>query len=183
MEWQSEEGVSTSTSALRQFLKEKLPEYMIPSAFVRLLRLPLTPNGKVDRKALPAPDQTRPELEGVDYVAPQTPIEHHLVEIWKELLGLERVGIHDNFFELGGHSLLATQLVSRLRAGEEGVEIPLRIVFESPTIAGIADFIEREQQQSLRGQQALSTRSSKWVVGILGVDRSSEKSVMMGVFH
>ena len=126
VEWQSEEGVSTSTSALRQFLKEKLPEYMIPSAFVRLLRLPLTPNGKVDRKALPAPDQTRPELEGVDYVAPQTPIEHHLVEIWKELLGLERVGIHDNFFELGGHSLLATQLVSRLRAGEEGVEIPLR---------------------------------------------------------
>ena len=181
VEWQSEEGVSTSTSALRQFLKEKLPEYMIPSAFVRLLRLPLTPNGKVDRKALPAPDQTRPELEGVDYVAPQTPIEHHLVEIWKELLGLERVGIHDNFFELGGHSLLATQLVSRLRAGEEGVEIPLRIVFESPTIAGIADFIEREQQQRLRGQQALSTRSSKWVVGILGVDRSSEKSVMMGV--
>ena len=200
VEWQSEEGVSTSTSALRQFVKEKLPEYMIPSAFVRLLRLPLTPNGKVDRKALPAPDQTRPELEGVDYVAPSTPIEEQLVEIWKQLLGLERVGIHDNFFELGGHSLLATQLVSRLRAADkEGVEIPLRIVFESPTIAGIADFIEREEQQRLRGgattQQettallltsssstSTTTRSSsKWLVGILPVDRSSEKNVMMGV--
>ncbi len=183
----SEEGVSTSTSALRQFVKEKLPEYMIPSAFVTLDRLPLTPNGKVDRKALPAPDQTRPELEGVHYVAPSTAIEEQLVEIWKQLLGLERVGIHDNFFELGGHSLLATQLVSRLLRGQQegGVEIPLRIVFESPTIAAIAHFMEREQQR-LRAQPTMtsssssSSSSSLWsVVGILPIDRS-EKSVMTG---
>ena len=110
---------SISTSSLRQFIKERLPEYMVPSAFVKLDKLPLTPNGKVDRKALPAPDQTRPELEGTNYVAPRTPIEYQLVEIWKQLLGLETVGIYDNFFELGGHSLLATQLVSRLKQQQQ----------------------------------------------------------------
>ena len=141
VEWQSEEGVSTSTSALRQFVKEKLPEYMIPSAFVRLLRLPLTPNGKVDRKALPAPDQTRPELEGVDYVAPSTPIEEQLVEIWKQLLGLERVGIHDNFFELGGDSIMCVQVVSRMNSMMKNkmmMALSVKQVFQYPTISQLA---------------------------------------------
>ena len=95
--------------------------------------LPLTPNGKVDRDALPAPDQSRPELETA-YIAPRTRTEELLAEVWVELLKLEKVGIHDNFFELGGHSLLATQVISRLRRAF-GVDLPLRSLFETPTIA------------------------------------------------
>ncbi len=100
-------------SELRKFLKEKLPDFMIPSAFVPLESLPLTPNGKVDRRALPAPDQARPELEGA-FVAPRTPTEEVLAGIWSDLLGVEWVGIHDNFFDLGGNSLLTTKVVARL---------------------------------------------------------------------
>ena len=186
----SEEGVSsgtTSTKRLREFVKEKLPEYMIPSAFVTLERLPLTPNGKVDRKALPAPDQRPEDLSS--YVAPTTPIQQHLVEIWRQLLGLQQVGIHDNFFELGGHSLLATQLVSRIRA-VEGVEIPLKVVFESPTIAAIADLVEREGEQQWtddkigRERDYSTSSSSVVVVDVLVVDRSHQKNendVMNGV--
>jgi acyl carrier protein len=117
---------------VRKYLKQKLPEYMIPSQFVLLDALPLTPNGKVDRDALPAPDQDRPELGNV-YEAPRTPMEETLATIWSELLKVEKVGIQDNFFDLGGHSLLATQIVSRIRS-TLSVEVPLRCLFESPTI-------------------------------------------------
>jgi amino acid adenylation domain-containing protein len=99
---------------LQQFLKQKLPEYMVPSAFVTLDSLPLTPNGKIDRRALPVPDTSRPFGEGA-YVAPQTPVEEMLAGIWAQVLEVKQVSIHDNFFDLGGHSLLATQLISRLR--------------------------------------------------------------------
>jgi hypothetical protein len=98
-----------STRELRRYLKQKLPDHMVPSAFVRLEALPLTPNGKVDRRALPVPDSTRADLEE-DFVAPRTPVEKMLAEIWAEVLGVERVGIHDKFLELGGHSLLAIGL-------------------------------------------------------------------------
>jgi len=125
---------------LQSYLAEKLPDYMIPSAFVVLESLPLTPNGKVNRRALPAPDRIKPELAG-GYVAPQTPVEEALVKIWAEILGLKRVGIHDNFFEVGGHSLLATQLVSRVRDAF-GIELPLRSVFEAPAIAQLAKVVE-----------------------------------------
>ncbi|MBH8575675.1 hypothetical protein I8752_22235, partial [Nostocaceae cyanobacterium CENA369] len=174
----SENMIGISTKELREFVKGKLPEYMIPSAFVTLERLPLTPNGKVDRKALPAPDQ-RPE-DLTSYVAPTTPIQHHLVEIWKQLLGLQKVGIHDNFFELGGHSLLATQLVSRIRT-IEGVEIQLKYVFESPTIAVIADMVDKQQQQeiinnknndTINNASSTSSSSSLIVVDVLVIDRS-----------
>src|SRR5262249_61088567 len=97
---------------LRQRASEKLPEYMVPSAFVVLETLPLTENGKVDRRALPAPDQLRPELEG-SYVAPRTPTQELIAGIWAEVLKLERVGVHDDFFDLGFLSLNATQVVSR----------------------------------------------------------------------
>jgi len=131
-----------SAADLRLFLKNKLPEYMVPSAFVLLDALPLTPNGKVDRHALPAPDLARRESE---IVAPRTPIEEMLVEIWREILGGDQIGIRDNFFELGGHSLLATQLVARVRAAFH-IELPLRHIFESPTIAELAEHIEIAQR-------------------------------------
>ncbi|WP_407882763.1 amino acid adenylation domain-containing protein, partial [Scytonema sp. NUACC26] len=99
-----------SISALKSFLREKLPDYMVPSAFVMLETLPLTPNGKVDRRALPAPDTARPELDQA-FVAPRTPIEEVLAGIWTQTLGIDSVGIYDNFFDLGGHSLLATQVI------------------------------------------------------------------------
>ncbi len=131
---------SVTISALRDFLKGKLPDYMMPSQFVFLDSLPLTPNGKLDRTALPQPDQTRPELIGT-FVAPRTPVEELLAELWAEVLNLERVGIHDNFFELGGHSLLATQVVSRVRQAFQ-MELPLRSLFENPTIEGFANIIQ-----------------------------------------
>ncbi len=122
---------SLRTHQLREFLKFKLPEYMVPSAFVTLDTLPLTPNGKVDRKALPAPDGKISREQ--EYVAPRTPREEIIANIFASVLGLQAVGIHDNFFELGGHSLLATQLISRLREAFD-LEIPLRTLFESPTV-------------------------------------------------
>ncbi len=127
-------------SELRNFLNEKLPAYMIPSAFVMLEKLPLTASGKVDRQALPAPDATRPHLERV-FVAPRNDLEEKLARIWAAVLGLERVGVDDNFFELGGHSLLATQLLFQLRDALQ-IELPLHWLFEASTIAELAEKIE-----------------------------------------
>ena len=127
---------------LRHFLKEKLPEHMVPSAFVLLEQLPLTPSGKVDRRALPAP--TQPEL-AKNYVAPRTEMEKTIADIWQQILGIEKVGIHDNFFEVGGHSLLITQLFTRLQNTFE-VRLALRKLFDSPTIDSIAQEIQRIQQ-------------------------------------
>ncbi len=133
------EGVDLVLAEVRAHLAARLPDYMVPGAFVELERLPLNANGKVDRSALPAPEQ------GVEvgYVAPRTPTEELLAGIWAEVLGLapERVGAEDGFFELGGHSLLATQVVSRARRSF-GVEMPLRALFETPTVAGLAACIE-----------------------------------------
>ncbi|MEG4248120.1 amino acid adenylation domain-containing protein [Microcoleus sp. Pol10D4] len=122
---------------LRVFLKQKLPQYMMPSAFVLLEAMPLTPNGKIDRRSLKAPDTNTAEFES-NFTCPRTPDEQLIAEIWAEVLGLERVGIHDNFFELGGHSLLATQAISRLREAFQ-VEVPLRSLFESPTVATVTE--------------------------------------------
>jgi acyl carrier protein len=109
---------------------------MVPAAFVLLPAFPLTPNGKVDRGALGAVALDRPGTDA-DYEAPRTPVEERLARIWTDLLGLDRLGIHDNFFDLGGHSLLAVRLVSRIRATFR-VDLPLRALFEAPTIGGLA---------------------------------------------
>ena len=137
-------------SLLRSHLGRQLPEYMVPSAFVRLEEFPLTPNGKLDRKALPAPDGESVALR--TYEAPQGEIEETLARLWSELLGVERVGRQDHFFELGGHSLLAVRLLSRVREALQ-VELPLTRLFGEPTLAGQGEAIEAILES--RGVQAL----------------------------
>ncbi|MGZ3461314.1 MAG: condensation domain-containing protein, partial [Archangium sp.] len=135
----AQEGQTLETAALRAFLKQTLPEYMVPSVFMTLEALPLTPTKKVDRKALPAP-----KVEGADlkeYVEPRTALERLVADIWAPLLGVRQVGARDHFFELGGHSLLAAQVVSRLREAL-GVEVPVRVLFEASTVEQLAQRLE-----------------------------------------
>jgi amino acid adenylation domain-containing protein len=138
-------------SRLRAHLEKRLPEYMIPAFFVFLDSLPLTPNGKVDRRALPAPDEACSQ-QGADFVAPSTPVEELLSRLWAELLGVESVGMHDDFFLLGGHSLLATRLISRVRESF-GVELPVRSLFETPTVRDLAGHVEAALRDGA-GEQA-----------------------------
>ncbi|WP_346728620.1 non-ribosomal peptide synthase/polyketide synthase, partial [Corallococcus exiguus] len=128
-------------SPLRQALGARLPEYMVPSAFVTLEALPLTSNGKVDRKALPEPEGALLE-RAREYVAPRTDAEKSLADVWTQVLGAERVGVHDSFFELGGHSLLATRAISRIREALK-VELPLKALFDAPTVAELASLLQR----------------------------------------
>ncbi|WP_445243564.1 MULTISPECIES: amino acid adenylation domain-containing protein [unclassified Microcoleus] len=138
-----------SISNLRGYLQEKLPEYMVPAAFVMLESLPLTPNGKVDGKALPAPDRDRPELEEA-FAAPSTAIEKILAEIWAQVLGLEQVGIDDNFFELGGDSILSIQVISK--ANQAGLRLTPKQLFQHQTIAQLATVADTTGiQQSEQG--------------------------------
>jgi amino acid adenylation domain-containing protein len=130
---------STLLSELRDLIRQKLPAYMMPSAFVALEEMPLTLNGKVDRRALPAPDGVRSELAGV-FVAPRTPTEEMLAGIWSQVLGIEQVGVTDDFFELGGHSLLVMQVVSRIWETWR-VELPVHSFFETPTVANLARIV------------------------------------------
>jgi amino acid adenylation domain-containing protein len=138
-------GDQAATAALRAHLAERLPEYMVPAAFVHMDALPVNPNGKLDRKALPTPEFAADEET---YVAPRTPVEEVLAGIWAEVLGVERLGVHDSFFELGGHSLLATQAVSRVRE-LFGVELPLRALFEGPSVAEMAGRVEAMRRAGL----------------------------------
>jgi acyl carrier protein len=132
------------TEELRSFLQERLPDYMVPSAIVNLETLPLTRNGKVDIAALPSPEQVVNERI---VMAPRNPVEQGLLDIWRQVLKLDHLGVQDNFFDLGGHSLLATQVVSRVRSTFH-VQLPLRSLFDSPTVAGLADEIARMPQTS-----------------------------------
>jgi len=140
------QGASAPTpSELRDFLKPKLPEYMVPSAFVFLEDLPLTPNGKLDRKALPEPDQSHNELEA-DFVAPRSPVEKLLAEIWSNVLRIDRVGIHDNFFELGGHSLLAVKVIVEVNK-LFNTDLPLGAFYQAPTVEELGIIISSGNQQ------------------------------------
>ena len=141
-------GADNSPSVILQdYLRKKLPSYMIPAAFITLDALPLNPNGKVDRRALPDPFQiTQPDEE---YTAPRTQTEEALAPIWTDVLGLDRVSIHDNFFDIGGHSLLATQVISRLRAAFQ-IELPIRAIFDHATIAEMAIAIEQTRLEQVR---------------------------------
>ncbi|MCL6751962.1 amino acid adenylation domain-containing protein [Nostoc sp. CCCryo 231-06] len=139
-----------TTSELRRFLLEKLPDYMIPAAFVILDALPLTPNGKVDRQFLPIPGKVRPELEKA-FVAPRTPIEEALAQVWAEVLDIEQVGIHDNFFELGGDSIRSIQVLARATA--KGLSFSLAQIFQHQTIDSLAQEITFVEPSALVTQK------------------------------
>jgi amino acid adenylation domain-containing protein len=141
----SSTGERVNVSELRSYLKEQLPDYMVPSAFVELAALPLTVNGKVNRAALPAPDASRPELTAA-YVAPRSAIERRIAEVWQEVLGLEAVGVGDNFFDLGGHSLQVVRVHGKLRA-EFGEGLSLVELFHYPTISALAGLISQESSE------------------------------------
>jgi amino acid adenylation domain-containing protein len=136
------ESASLTGAGLRTALAASLPEHLVPSAVVVLDALPLTPRGKLDRRALPVPDASSAGEEA--FVAPRTPLEERIAAIWGEVLRVERVGVHDRFFDLGGHSLLATQVVTRIRE-EFRAELPLRVLFETPTVAALAARVEAER--------------------------------------
>ncbi|HEX8321936.1 amino acid adenylation domain-containing protein, partial [Longimicrobium sp.] len=136
---------AVEADALRAHLRQSLPEHMVPAAYVCLEALPLTPNGKVDRKALPAPELASAEDR---YVAPRTPAEEVLAGVWAEVLRRERVGVEESFFDLGGHSLLATRVVSRVRE-LFAIELPLRALFEGPTVAELAGRVEEMRRAGL----------------------------------
>ena len=138
-------GCTIETRQLREHLRGKLPDYMLPSAFVTLAAFPLTTSGKIDRLALPAPERNLESEDG--YTAPRGALEEVLSTIFAEVLKLERISVHDNFFELGGHSLSATQIVSRVREAFQ-IELPVRKVFEQPTVQGLAQAL-REQHETI----------------------------------
>ncbi len=151
------DGAAPETAELRAWVRERLPEHMAPSAFVVLEALPLTPNGKVDRRALPDPGG---DAGAAEFVAPRTPTEEVLAAIWGELLRAERIGAHDHFFERGGHSLLGTQVVSRVREAL-GVELPLRALFEAPTLAALAERIDAAQRAEQGIEQPPLVRAAR----------------------
>jgi len=165
------EELPPTTSEMRDYLRRTLPEYMVPASFVVLEALPLTATGKVDRNALPEPEQVRPQLAQV-YVAPRTAVEEVLCGVFSEVLQVEPVGVRDSFFELGGHSLLATQISSRVRLAFQ-VELPLRRLFEAPTVEGLAEAIldhceERERvEQTAELLLKLSTLSDEEAAQLL----------------
>jgi acyl-coenzyme A synthetase/AMP-(fatty) acid ligase/acyl carrier protein len=153
-------------------LKQELPDYMIPSAFVFLDALPLSPNGKIDRNALPAPGNARPDI-GVPFVAPRTPLEEELAEIWKEVLSLDSVGIDDNFLDLGGHSLLASQIISQVIKHFQ-LDLPVQLLFDSPTVAEMAvvianseagKFDQDELERVLAELESVSESEARRIVG------------------
>jgi acyl carrier protein len=157
-------GATPSAMELRERLSQSLPDYMIPSAFVRLDRLPLTPNGKLDRRALPAPDMASVSSRG--YEPPAGEAEQVLAEIWRTLLGLERVGRQDHFFELGGHSLLVMQLVNRIRK-QFHVDVPLRTLFDRPVLSDLAESIVGIQGEVFLGDDLERMQSE---LGALSVE-------------
>lgn len=173
----SKQKQKLSVSELHKFLREKLPEYMVPSTFMMLKTLPLTPNGKVNRNALPEPDDRRPELE-VTYEPPQTEVEQTIAHIWQQMLHVEKVGIYDNFFDLGGHSLLLVQIHAKLR---EVLNTNISIVnlFEYPTINSLAKYLTEQTETSVfeesdrRAESRIASRQAR--------AQSSSKGVGYGV--
>ena len=146
-----------TVSELIRFLGQTLPDYMIPAAFVRLNSMPLNPQNKVDRAALPPPAETRPDLD-IPFMAPSGDQEKEVAEIWAEVLGIDRVGVHDNFFDLGGHSLAATRIVTRV-IDKFHLELPLQVLFDSPTVEKMAAVVTANQSVGHKPGELRSPRS------------------------
>jgi acyl carrier protein len=149
---------------------------MVPAAFVVLPALPLTPNGKLDRRALPAPGPARPDL-ATPFLAPRTRTEESITAIWREVLGLEAIGVHDNFFDLGGHSLLATQIIARVREQFQ-VDPALRVLFDEPTVAALAHEVDRS-----RVEIGASSRERQRTPELVAVARSSRRMRLSDLEH
>jgi len=150
----SGEGEELQPEALAAWLGERLPAHMVPGAFAVLTALPRTPNGKVDRKKLPRPEPAQ-GTSGGGFVAPESAEERSLAAIWSEVLGIERVGVHDDFFRLGGHSLLAAQVIARLRRDFQ-VDLPLRSLFQAPSIAGLLGAVRQARESSVAGREGVT---------------------------
>jgi amino acid adenylation domain-containing protein len=161
---------SNGAQEVRERLRARLPDYMVPAALVTLERMPLSPNGKIDRRLLPAPDMGRQVRESTVYLEPQTELEKTIVECWRELLNVERIGLNDDFFDLGGHSLLAAQFLSRLR-DRTGVEVSLKIFFEASTVAGVAKSVSavRWVAEALRGGNGAGQDEESGIISEEGV--------------
>ncbi|MBD2385754.1 non-ribosomal peptide synthetase [Cylindrospermum sp. FACHB-282] len=160
IQYQSQQ--TPKVTELRSFLKEQLPQYMIPAAFVLLSTLPLLPNGKIDRRGLPAPEMMRPELE-VGYVMPQTEVERTIAQIWQQALNIEKIGIHDNFFELGGHSLLMVKVNSQLREILQ-TDLSMLDMFRYPTISSLAENFSQSKKPTST-QQPRDIETDKILAG------------------
>ena len=156
----SPDGTVAVATELREFLKQKLPEYMVPSAFVMLDALPLTASGKLNRRALPSPADFDANRNGAPVARPQTPLEQTLAGIWSELLNVKTVGVNDNFFELGGHSLLAVRLFALIEK-HLGKRLPLATLFQSPTVAELAATIEKDWTPKFSSLVAINPSGSK----------------------
>jgi acyl carrier protein len=154
------DGETVRNRDLRAAMQARLPQYMVPSAFVVLDELPLTPHGKIDRAALPVPGAARLELEK-SHVAPRNSVEEVLANIWKDILDVESVSIHENFFDLGGHSLLAMQLVSRMRENF-GIDVPIAAVFSAPTVSRLGECLLQDpsNRQALEKTAELILRTA-----------------------
>jgi len=140
-------GTESAISKIRNTLKKRLPDYMVPSAYVTLDALPLNPHGKTDRRALPDPEPGREETDG-RFDSPTTPLETQLADVFAQVLGVDRVGVNDNFFELGGHSLLLTNLLFHLNE-KFHLELPLRAVFDAPTVSELAPVLVQTRARLL----------------------------------
>ena len=147
------DGSAPEARELRAFLGERLPEYMVPSVFRPLTALPLTPNGKIDRRALPQPGDSVTAGQG-GFVAPRTPLEEDLAEIWRQVLETGQIGVHDDFFELGGHSLRAMQLIARLRQRFD-LDLSIRELLNARTISGLAVVITQKKAQQVQSEEVL----------------------------
>jgi len=155
----SEQELVPTLNELRSFLKENLPDYMLPATFVPMKTLPLTPNGKVDRKALPAPDSLHLQLE-TTYIKPRTDLEKSIATVWQKVLKVEKVGIHDNFFDLGGHSLLMVQVHSQLGQIFQS-NFSLIELLRYPTIRSLAEFFNQANKNEPLSSHQTDARTEK----------------------
>jgi acyl carrier protein len=150
-------GHTPSVTGLREHLREKLPEYMVPIAFVILEKFPLTSSGKIDRRSLPSPNDLHPELESA-YAAPKTETERRITAIWQEVLHVEKVGVNDSFFDVGGTSLKGANLMAKLNR-TFNVRLPMRVIFEARTVSNLALLVDRSEGQNDESTKARKTKA------------------------